>query len=123
MNQIILFALFSLLGISVFGYTLSILQERQNLIKRKIEIKSNTVTQALLDGLDMKIFKIGKLSMNIGDEVKIVTLDKQKIKGTLLGAKKQSNRIFLLTKDDEVVDLAIKHIDHLVITSKYGRLF
>ncbi len=121
--EIIMGVLIFLLIVSVFGYLMTTMVEKRNLVNRTISIKSNNVTQAFLDGLDMKMFKLGKLNMNIGDEIKIVTHDKLKIKGTLLGAKKTTNQIYLLTSDDKVVDLNVAAIEYLVITSKYGRFF
>ncbi len=123
MFDIIFLILFSLLIISISGYIFALLAERDNLHNHSISIKSNTVTQSFLDGLDLKTFKLGKNNMIIGDEVKITTYDSLKIRGTILGAKRVTNQIFLLTSKDEVVELNVQTIKRLVITSKYGRFF
>ncbi|MCK8058024.1 MULTISPECIES: hypothetical protein [unclassified Fusibacter] len=113
----------TLLAISIFGYIFSIMKEKQDLMQHRVVIKSEKVTQRILDDLDMKMFKLGKFKLFVGDVIRVKLKNKQRIKGILLGAKRKSNALWLVTPDDEIIELNVKTIEKLSIISKYGRLF
>jgi len=113
---------FLLLCGSVFGYIFSVIKEGFHLINKEVEIKSNKVTQKLIDELDYKVFRLGKTKLSIGDEIKIYLINKTLLKGVVVGAKK-NNELYIVTSDDRVVELKISMIKKLKIVTRYGRLF
>jgi len=115
--------LYTVLAMSIIGYLFSVVKEHLDFLNQKINIKSDKITQRIIDELDMKIFKLGNRKLNIGDEVKIYLHDKKRVKGVLLGASKKENSLVLVTQEDELVELHVKTIRRLKITTKYGRLF
>lgn len=120
-NIIILVVL--VLLVSIFGYVFSVLREKIDLSKNRVIIKSKSVSQNLLDNIDLKIFKLGKVKLTIGDEIRIYLKDNKLVKGTLIGAKKKDNCLCVVTKHDELVELNIKTIRKLKVMTRYGRLF
>lgn len=109
--------------ISIFGYIVSIFFEHINLVNHQIHIKSKTVTQKILDDIDVKVFKLGNRRLNIGDELKLTTKDERRLRGVLLGAKSKTNEICIITRDDRLVTMHLRNISNLKVTEKYGRLF
>jgi len=112
-----------LLIVSFLGYLLSIIKEKTDFRNNKINIRSKKITQKLIDEIDYKIFKLGNTKLNIGDEIKVHLRNNKLVKGTLVGAKKNSNSLCLVTSEDEVLELSIPTIKKLKVTSKYGRIF
>ncbi|SHK39270.1 LSm family protein [Paramaledivibacter caminithermalis] len=108
--------------VSIFGYLLSVLKEKYDLINNKVNLQSKKITQKLLDELDLKIFKLGNLNLSIGDEIKIYLKNNNSIKGTVLGAKKEDNLLCILTLEDKILELKVSKIKKLRIISKYGRI-
>lgn len=115
--------LISLLMLSVMGYMMSALKETMDFKRAVVRFKSRKVTQSLIDQYDVKIFKLGGRRVNIGDEVKIVLENEERLKGCILGARKKLNSLALITELDEIVELNIRQIRKLKIVTKYGRLF
>lgn len=113
----------TLLCVAVVGYLLAVLKEQLDLKNHRVVIKSKNITQLDLDNIDMKMFKMGHLTLYIGDEIRVRLKGKRSLRGTLLGAKKRTNALCLITSKDEVVEVNIKTIEHLRIVTKYGRFF
>lgn len=119
----LLYTLIVLFIVSIFGYFISILKEKYDLINNKVTLKSKKITQKFLDELDLKIFKLGNLNLSIGDQIKIYLKNNNSIKGTILGAKKDDNTLCILTMEDKIIELKVNRIKKLRILSKYGRIF
>lgn len=112
-----------LLVISFFGYLFSVIKEKTDFKNNKVYLKSKIINQKLIDEIDYKIFKLGNTKLNIGDEIKVHLRNNKLVKGTLVGAKKNSNSLCLVTSEDEILELSIPTIKKLKVTSKYGRIF
>lgn len=112
-----------LLIVSFIGYLLSVIKEKTDFRNNKILIKSKKINQKVIDEIDYKIFKLGNTKLNIGDEIKIYLRNNKLVKGTLVGAKKKSNSLCVVTREDEILELNITAIKKLKVTSKYGRIF
>lgn len=119
----LIYILIVLFVVSIFGYFISILKERYDLLNNKVTLKSKKITQKFLDELDLKIFKLGNLNLSIGDQIKIYLKNNNSIKGTILGAKKDDNTLCILTIEDKIIELKVNKIKKLRILSKYGRIF
>lgn len=109
-------------AICVVGYFVVVMTEKKSILNNKFNFKSKIVTQGYLDSLDMLAFKLGKIQMNIGDEIR-VTISGTEIRGTILGARKRENSICILEKSDKIKEIDLNLIDSIRITRKYGRLF
>ncbi len=112
-----------LLFVAVIGYIFSIVKEKMNLFNNQVEIKSDRVTQSVIDDVDMKVFKLGSIKLTIGDEIKIFLKDDRLYKGTVIGAKRKNNALCIVALDDEIVELNVKRIRKLKIVTRYGKLF
>lgn len=108
--------------VAVSGYVFATAKENINFANQTVEIDSKAVTQQVLDSLDYTVFKLGETRLKIGDEIKVHVTKDSPVKGTLLGAKKNSNTLCLVTKDDQVVELNVRKIKKLKVLTKYGRL-
>lgn len=113
----------SLLVLMLIGYLFSLMRERLGLMRHQVFFKSQRLTQKHLDAIELKVFKLGRKVLYIGDELKIRLVDKGFIRGTLVGAKKKENSLVILTIEDEIMELHVKKIDRVQIVMKYGRLF
>lgn len=107
---------------AIIGYIFAVVKENINFANQTVEIDSKAVTQQVLDSLDYTVFKLGETRLKIGDEVKIQLSQRGAVKGTLLGAKKNTNSLCIVTKDDELVELNVRKIKKLKVLTKYGRL-
>jgi hypothetical protein len=123
MNEYIEKILLMALVLCFVGYFLSYVKEKLDFNQLKVPIKSEKVTQTLIDSLDYKVFKLGNTRLNIGDEIKVYLKDNKTIKGTVLGAKRKMGALCLITEMDEVVELRVGQIKKLKVVTKYGRLF
>jgi hypothetical protein len=118
--QVILIILFIA---SVFGYIFSILKEKIYLKNNIILIEKKAVTQEHLNDTDMKEFIIDGLKVKSGDEIKLITKEKNSYIGILIGAKKKDKEILIVTHGDEIKNVKIENILKFKIVSKYGRFF
>ncbi|WP_430882868.1 hypothetical protein [Fusibacter sp. JL216-2] len=123
MNRYIEMILFFSLSLSVFGYLFAVIKEKLDLKNQRVSIKSKSVTQDLIDDVDFKVFKLGEKRLNIGDEISVKLKNDNKVKGTLIGAKKVENALCIVTDDDQLLDVHVTRIKKLKVTLKYGRLF
>ena len=71
----------------------------------------------------MKEFILDGARVKSGDEVKIVTIAKEKFEGILIGAIKKERSILMVTHDDEIKKFNIDNILKFKIISKYGKFF
>lgn len=117
--KILLMALF----VALSGYLIAYAKEVVDFKNLKVSFKSEKVTQALIDSLDYKVFKLGDTRLNIGDEIKVYLKNDQMIKGTVLGAKRKIGALCMVTHSDEIIELKVNSIKKLKIVTKYGRLF
>lgn len=109
--------------VSIFGYLFSVLKESMNIVNESVQIDSKKVTQQIIDDLDYKVFKLGATRLMIGDEIKIYLRNNQLIRGIVVGAKKNTKELCIVTKQDEVMALKITSIKKLKVITKYGKLF
>jgi len=77
----------------------------------------------MIDDIDFKVFKLGEKKLNIGDEISVRLKNNNRVKGTLIGARKVENALCIVTEDDELLDVHVTRIKKLSIKMKYGRLF
>lgn len=112
-----------LLLVTMFGYIFSLLKEKYEVVNNRITFKSKKITQTFLDGLDLKIFKLGNINLSIGDQIKIYLNNNNSVKGTVLGAKRKNNTLCILTLEDKIMELKVSKIKRLRIISRYGKIF
>lgn len=108
---------------SIFGYIFSILKEKMYLRNNIIIIDNKKVTQEHLDETDMKEFILDGVKVKSGDEIRVITKEKKKYNGILIGAKKRDRAILMVTHHDEIKSLKIDNILKFKILSKYGKFF
>lgn len=111
------------LCVSVFGYLFSVINEGMNIGKENVRIESKKITQQIIDEIDYKVFKLGSTKLMIGDEIKIYLRSNELVRGIVVGAKKKTNELCIVTKKDELLDLKITSIKRLKVITKYGKLF
>lgn len=111
------------LCVSIFGYLFSVVKEGINIGKENVEIESKKITQQIIDDLDYKVFKLGSTKLMIGDEIKIYLRNNEWVRGIVVGAKKKTNELCIVTRKDEILDLKITSIKKLKVITKYGKLF
>ncbi|HKL10341.1 MAG TPA: hypothetical protein VJ990_02800 [Clostridia bacterium] len=108
---------------SVACYLACLFEERRYSCDNKIIIKSRTLTESYLKLIDMKCFKLGKMRLSIGDEIKLSLVESNKTyKGKVLGIKKYKEKLCLLTDDDNIMEFSVMHIKKLKIVSRYGKI-
>ncbi len=115
--------LITLLCVSFCGYLIAVMREKYDLMRQQVVIKSKVVTQRFLDELDLKIFKLGRNKLIMGDEIRLRLKDNHSLRGVVLGAKKTSNVLCLVTVQDEIVEIQVSSIQKLTVVTKYGRIF
>lgn len=120
----------SLISISIImfvlmfgGYILATLKEKINLNNNIVFLDSKTLDTHDLKDLDIKHFMLGNIEVMVGDEVRIILEDDNKLVGVVLGANKSSNTIALFTKGTDIIKLNIKSIRNLKVISRYGKFF
>ena len=109
--------------VSIFGFLISLLKEKNDILNKRVTLNSKIISQKFLDELDLKIFKLGSINLAIGDQIKIYLKNNNFVKGTVLGAKRENNTLCLLTQEDKVLELNVNKIKRLRIISRYGRMF
>jgi hypothetical protein len=115
--------LIMLLISSLLGYILVVLKEKFYLKNNIILIDNKYVTQEDLDGTDLKEFLLDGERLKAGDEIKVITKDKERFIGILIGAVKKENSILLVTYSNKVLKFNIDNILQFKVISKYGKFF
>lgn len=100
-----------------------ILKEKIYLKRNIILIDKKSIKQEHIDEADMKEFILDGNKMKSGDEIKLITKEKRKYNGILIGAKKIEKKIMIITHKDEIKSFSIDSIFRLKVTSKYGKFF
>src|SRR5690554_5445170 len=108
---------------SVFGYVFTILKEKLYLKNNIIIIDKKVVTEEHLNEADMKEFILDGLRVKAGDEIKVVTKEKKKYNGILIGAKKMEKSILIVTHKDEIKLFKVDNILKFKLVRKYGNFF
>ena len=88
-----------------------------------ILIDKKAVTEEDLHSTDMKEFILDGVKVKAGDEIKVITREKKKYNGILIGAKKIEQSIIMVTHRDEIKSFSIDNILQFKIISKYGQFF
>ena len=107
--------------LNVIGYILVVLKEKLYLKNNIIVIDKKSVTEEHLNAANMKEFILDGTRVKAGDEIKIITLAKDRFEGILIGAIKQERSILMVTHSDEIKKLDIDSILKLKVISQYGR--
>ncbi|MGO1470597.1 MAG: hypothetical protein ACTHW2_11290 [Tissierella sp.] len=107
--------------LSLFGYILVILKEKVYMKRNIIIIENKYLTKEDLKEIDINEFILQGKKVKSGDEIKIVTSQKEKLNGTLIGANKCNKSIHIITFKNKIKKLKIDNILKLKITSKYGK--
>ena len=115
--------LFILLIANILGYVLVVLKEKIYLKNNMIVIDKKTVTEDHLKEADMKEFTLDGTRVKSGDEIKVVTIAKEKIQGILIGAIKKEKAILLVTHRNQIKKFDIDNISKFKVVSKYGKFF
>ncbi|MGB4313132.1 MAG: hypothetical protein WBJ17_09425 [Natronincolaceae bacterium] len=105
------------------GYILATLKEKINLNNNTVFLDNKTLSSHDLEDLDIKHFMLGNIEIMVGDEVKIILENDNKLVGVVLGANKSNNTIALVTRGTDVIKLNIKSIRNLRVISRYGKFF
>lgn len=109
--------------VSVTGYILAVLKEKFYLKNNMIVIENKNVTQMDLDEADIKEFVINGEKVRSGDEIEVVTIAKNKFKGTLIGIIRKEKSVLMVTYKNELKKLDVEKILKFKIISKYGKFF
>lgn len=123
MFQFIQYLLLILLAMSGVGYILAILREKVYMKSNIIVIDNKNLTVEDLKEVDINEFILKGKRVRSGDELKIITLEKEKLNGTLIGGNKSNESLHMSTSKDKVKKLRISKILRLKIVSKYGKFF
>lgn len=107
--------------LNIIGYILVVLKEKLYLKNNIIVIDKKSVTEDHLKAADMKEFILDGTRVKSGDEIRVITLAKDKFEGILIGANKQERSILMVTHRDEIKKFNIDNISKLKVISKYGR--
>lgn len=115
--------IYILLILNLIGYILVVLRQKVLLKNNMILINKSSITPRLLEKVDLKEFFVFGEKVKSGDEVKVVTNKKEKLKGILIGISKVEETLLLVTYDDKIRKCDIKDINKFKIISKYGYFF
>ncbi|MFY9213947.1 MAG: hypothetical protein ACOXZT_02655 [Tissierellaceae bacterium] len=108
---------------SVAGYILVVIREKIFLKNNLIIIDNKHLTPEDLRETDINEFVFKGTRLKSGDEIKLVTKEKKKFSGTVIGAKKSEDTIHIITHDNDIVKCKVDNILKFRIVSRYGRFF
>ena len=94
--------------INLVGYILVILKEKIYLKHNMIVINKKAVTQNHLDKTDVKEFTFDGSRVKVGDEIKVITIFKEKFDGILIGGIRKERAILLVTHTDQIKKFKIE---------------
>lgn len=123
MFNFIQYLLLILLVVSGVGYVLATLREKAYMKNNIIVIDNKNLTAEDLKEIDINEFILKGKRVRSGDELKIITLEREKLNGTLIGGNKSNKSLHMITSNDKVKKLRISKILRLKIISKYGKFF
>ncbi|NLW22595.1 MAG: hypothetical protein GXY88_04970 [Tissierellia bacterium] len=109
--------------VSILGYVLVVLREKYFLKNNVIIIDKKSVTQEDIEKADVKEFIFAGNKVKSGDEIRIITVAKDKFEGILLGAIIKDRSILMVTYNNEIKELSIDNILKFKVISKYGKFF
>ncbi|WP_129596389.1 hypothetical protein [Anaerophilus nitritogenes] len=115
--------LWAMFIIFFLGYIFTILKEKYYLWNHFIFIDSKAISQEHIDEVETRYFKIGKIRVMAGDEMKIYCHNKNVIKGIIIGATLKDNRVLIVTPKDEIEFVNVDDIKDIKIISRYGKFF
>lgn len=113
----------ALLVLSIAGYILVVLKEKFFLKNNIIIIDNKHLTQEDLSETDINEFVFKGKRLKSGDEIQLITSRKEKLNGTIIGAKKDDDAIHIITYDNNVIKCKIENIYQFKVISQYGRFF
>src|SRR5690554_6150882 len=91
--------------VSILGYVLVVLREKYFLKNNVIIIDKKSVTQEDIEKADVKEFIFAGNKVKSGDEIRIITVAKDKFEGILLGAIIKDRSILMVTYNNEIKEL------------------
>ena len=112
-----------LLSVSVSGYVMAVVKEKIDLRRNQVHIPSRNLTQSDIDAVELKAFRVGKVNLMTGDQILVLMSDNVKLRGTVIGARKRDNSLFMVTTRDEMVTLSVAAIKKLRVLARYGKIF
>lgn len=113
----------TLFFLSLAGYILVVLKEKFLLKNNMIIIDNKHLTHEDLNETDINEFIFKGQRIKSGDEISVVTKNKGRVNGIIIGAKKSEDAIHIITYHNDVVKCKIDNIMRLKIVSRYGRFF
>ncbi len=122
-TEILMVITILLLGVSAFGYILTVLKEKIDLFHNQVHIPSQNLTQRDMDSVELKAFRVGKVNLMTGDQIKVYLKGNVKLRGTVIGARKKDNSMYIVTEQDELVTLRVQTIRKLRVVTRYGKIF
>ncbi|MBB6216979.1 hypothetical protein HNQ80_003084 [Anaerosolibacter carboniphilus] len=122
-TKYLLNVLMMLFGVSMLGYLLCVLKEKYYLKNNRIVLDGKGITEEHINEIDTNYFRVGKIEIMAGDEVKIYFNNKSKLRGIILGAKIRENSLMIITENDTVELVELKNIRSFKVINKYGKLF
>lgn len=111
------------LSISLTAYIGLTLKEKLYLKNNMIVIEKKSVTQNHLNEADIKEFILKGQKAKSGDEVRILTKDREKYTGILIGGKRKDSEILIVTREDEIKKVKVENIEKFNVLIKYGKFF
>lgn len=121
--EILMIITMLLLGVSIFGYVLTVIKEKIDLYHDQVHIPSQKLTQMDIDSVDLKAFRVGKVNLMTGDQIQVQLKDNVKVRGTVIGARKRDNSLCIVTSRDELLTLSVQTIHKLKVVTRYGKIF
>lgn len=113
----------SLFVLSISGYILVVLKEKFFLKNNIIIIDNKHLSPDDLGETDINEFIFKGKRIKSGDEIKVVTKEKEKVNGIIIGAKKSDDTIHIITYNNDVIKCKVDNILKFRVVSKYGRFF
>ncbi|MDR7869870.1 MAG: hypothetical protein RIN55_03370 [Tissierellaceae bacterium] len=113
----------TLFVLSIAGYILVVLKEKFFLKNNIIIIDNKHLTQDDLSETDINEFIFKGQRLKSGDEIQVITKEKEKVNGIIIGAKKAEDTIHIITYDNDVIKCRLDNILKFRVVSKYGRFF
>lgn len=89
--------------------------------KNIIVIENKYLTKDDIEEIDMNEFILRGIRVRSGDEIKVITLNRKTLNGTLIGGNKRNKAIHMITFDNKIKKLETDNISKFKIISKYGK--
>lgn len=119
MEDIIILLLF----VSVFGYIFAILDEKSFAKNNDVFLDNKNLTQDHLKEAAKTVFILRGDIIGTGDEIKIITGRKEKLKGTVIGFDTLNETIHIITFDNEIKKIKRSEVLRFRVKGRCGKFF